>query len=213
MALVTKTETFHAVGYDTTLSHFNAITNPNNFVGEDTTNTSYTQWSLVTGSKAETYVFVTFDFSSIPSNATIDSVEAKIKIAGTGNAYYVASRQVRGYNDGAAFGFSESFSTSASTITMDLGSGDWDLEKLNNFTIRAYARRSTSNTSSNYYIRIYGVDVTVTYTYSEQTDILYIKRNGSMIPVEKVYKKVNGSIVEQDITTAFDSNTNYVRGN
>lgn len=32
------------------------------------------------------------------------------------------------------------------------------------------------------------------------------------LKVEKVYKKVNGSMVEQDITTAFDSNTNYVRG-
>lgn len=213
MASITKTETFHAVGYDTTLSHFNAITNPNNFVGKATTNTSYTQWSLVTGSMAETYVFVTFDFGSIPSNATIDSVEAKIKIVGTGRTYYVGTRQVRGYNDGTAFGFSKTFSTSTSTITMNLGSGSWDLEKLNNFTIRAYAMRSTSNTSTNYYIRIYGVDVTVTYTYDEQTDTLYTKRNGSMIPVEKVYKKINGSWVEQDITTAFDSNTNYVRGN
>jgi len=80
MASITKTETFHAVGYDATLSHFNAITNPNNFVGEAT------------------------------------------------------------------------------------------------------------------------------------TDTLYVKYNGSIIPVEKVYKKINGSMVEQDITTAFDSNTNYVRG-
>lgn len=213
MALVTKTETFHAVGYDTTLSQFNAITNPNNFVGEDTTNTSYTQWSLVTGSRAETYVFITFDFSSIPSNATINSVEAKIKISGTGKAYYVSSRQVRAYRDSdTTIGYSTSFTTSSNIITMDLGSGEWDLEKINDFKIRAYAKRSTSNTTSTYYIRVYGVDVEVSYTYEEQTDNLYIKYNNSMVQVEKVYKKVNGSMVEQDITTAFDSNTNYVRG-
>lgn len=46
------------------------------------------------------------------------------------------------------------------------------------------------------------------------TNKLYFKNNGSWVTVVKAYKKVNGSWVEQsDLTTVFDSSTNYVRGN
>ena len=47
-----------------------------------------------------------------------------------------------------------------------------------------------------------------------QTDTLYFKQNGSWTEVQKGYKKVNGSWVEQqDITTVFDPQANYVKGN
>lgn len=45
-------------------------------------------------------------------------------------------------------------------------------------------------------------------------DHLYFKNNGSYMEAVKAYKKVNGSWVEQtDLTTVFDSNVNYVKGN
>lgn len=217
MATKTVTETFHAIGYDEDLSSFDSIGNPNNFIGKASTNSSYTQWGLVKGSKAETFIFITFDFSSIPSNATINSVEAKIKVVGTGSASYVSPRQVRAYKNATnTIGYSTTLTTSVQTITMDLGSGAWDYERLHNFMIRAYAKRTSSNTSTAYYIRVYGVDVTVNYSYEEQENIIYIKDNGSWssINVSNAYKKVNGVWVEElDLTNVFDTTIKYIKGN
>lgn len=43
---------------------------------------------------------------------------------------------------------------------------------------------------------------------------LYFKSNGSYVEAVKAYKKINGSWVEQtDLTTVFNSNINYVKGN
>lgn len=217
MATKTVTETFHATGYDEDLSSFASVGNPNNFVGKASTNTSYTQWGLVTGSLAETFVFITFDFSSIPSNATINSVEAKIKVVGTGSATYVSPRQVRAYkSETDTIGYSTTLTTSTQTITMNLGSGAWNYDRIKNFMIRAYAKRTSKNTSTAYYIRVYGVDVTVNYSYEEQTNVFYIKENGSWSPinVSNAYKKVNGVWVEEvDLSNIFDTSVSYIKGN
>ena len=56
-------------------------------------------------------------------------------------------------------------------------------------------------------------DHTIVVTTGGETSKLYAKINGSWVEVTKAYKKVNGSWVEQsDITTLFDSQTNYVKG-
>lgn len=214
MATKSVTETFHASGYDENLSSFNAISNPNNFVNKPSTNTSYTQWALNTGSQAETIVFITFDFSSIPSNATINSVEAIIKVAGTGSATYVKTKQVRGYRDKTnTIGYSSTITSSVQTLTLSLGSGAWNYQKLQDFMIRAYLKRGTSNTSTAYYLRVYGVDITVSYEYEEQQNALYFKQNGSWVQAIP-YKKENGVWVQQvDLTDVFDENINYVKGN
>ena len=50
--------------------------------------------------------------------------------------------------------------------------------------------------------------------YVPSDDALYVKLSGSWTEVTKAYKKVNGSWVEQsDLTTVFQSGTNYVKGN
>lgn len=44
-------------------------------------------------------------------------------------------------------------------------------------------------------------------------DAIYFKDNGSWVEATAVYKKVGGSwVLQSDLTAAFDSNTNYVRG-
>lgn len=43
---------------------------------------------------------------------------------------------------------------------------------------------------------------------------LYIKQNGSWVQYSKVYRKINGSWVEQsDISSVFNTNANYIKGN
>ena len=55
------------------------------------------------------------------------------------------------------------------------------------------------------------------YLFTESTgdtDTLFFKENGQWVEVAAAYKKVNGSWVQQsDITTVFNSSTNYVKGN
>ena len=72
-----------------------------------------------------------------------------------------------------------------------------------------------------------GIDhYTYTYTVSGNSTIavvigdsgssakVYVKINGTWIQYNKIYKKVNGSWVEQsDITSVFDTNINYKKGN
>lgn len=55
----------------------------------------------------------------------------------------------------------------------------------------------------------------ITYTYTEPgpSEQLKIKSNGAWQNVSKVYKKINGSWVEQsNLASLFDTNTNYVKG-
>lgn len=42
---------------------------------------------------------------------------------------------------------------------------------------------------------------------------LYVKQNGTWVAYSKAYKKINGSWVEQDITSVFNTNTDYRKGN
>ena len=43
---------------------------------------------------------------------------------------------------------------------------------------------------------------------------IYYKNGSSWVAATKVYKKVNGSWVEQsDLTTVFNNSTNYLKGN
>ena len=53
---------------------------------------------------------------------------------------------------------------------------------------------------------------TIVVTSGGATNTLYIKNNGSWKEVVKAYKKINGSWVEQDITTLFNTSTKYVKG-
>jgi hypothetical protein len=40
---------------------------------------------------------------------------------------------------------------------------------------------------------------------------LYVKLSGIWTPVKKVFKKVSGNWVEQDMTTAFDTTKKYIK--
>lgn len=56
-------------------------------------------------------------------------------------------------------------------------------------------------------------DHTIVVTAAGGTATIYFKSNGSWTAVAKAYKKVNGSWAGQsDLTTVFDSNTNYAKG-
>ena len=81
--IVNITDSVEAIpsGYSSTNSSYSSISSsyPITNAYTDTSSTSYAYITCNTGSRASTYVSFTFDFSSIPSGATITSVSASAK--------------------------------------------------------------------------------------------------------------------------------------
>ena len=218
MAIITETKKFVPVGYDSGRSvYYDDLVNPSRFL-DDADSTNYTTVYLVRGVNAETFFYLTFDFSSIPANANITSVVARTKGRCSGTSNRISLRQVRGYIGDNTKGYSSALTASDQTITLDLGAGGFTRESLQDFTIRWYAKRSSNSSQANYglYFYVYGADVTVTYEYddSETTESkAYKKVNGSWVPYTKAYKKVNNLWVEQtDLNNLIQTEKPYIWG-
>lgn len=157
--------------------------------------TTYCQVNLTTGSNAETYVYLKFDFSAIPSNATIKSVTAKAKgYISTTTASRVGTRQMQLAAGTALKGSALTMSNTASEQTFS-SVGDWTRAEIVTAGVRYYAKRGTSNTSTNYYIRMYGATMTVTYEYEETTYTITVSNSTSAIVTSSDSEVAAGSEV------------------
>lgn len=224
MPIVTETKTFYLTGYNADISTIASASNINNFIGKPSSNRSYGQFGLVTGANAYTYAFVTFDLSSIPEGATIESVNSsKIKVArSVASTSYVKNNYVKGYrlhpDTGAlnTVGTSVSFTNTAAVLDLEWTTANIQrvLTEGDNLLIRLQGQRGSSNTTTNYYMRVYGAELTVTYSYEAPPEnILYVKNNNSWQMVSKAYKKTNGIWVEEtDLTQVFNNNNTYIKG-
>lgn len=197
-------------GYDER-SAWKSVTNLENAYNS-TENTNRATFALKTGS-ALTYIYLTFDLSSIPANATINSVSCNAKAyIDKQNAARIAQKQVQLFSGTEAKGTAITMPTSESIVPLDTGT--WTREELDNLTLRFYAKRGYTGTSNNYYIYIYGTDLTIEYTSGGVTQTLKIKSNGNWQDVNKVYRKENGEWIEQtELSQVFDININYVKEN
>lgn len=177
------------------------------------------------------YAEYSFDFSDIPSNATIESVEVRChghRESATISSTYVS--QCALYNGSTAVSDAVDFpSTSASIITLEPNVAI-TRSMLDNLTVRHfvgyYGGLVTGISFEVAYSTGSGVDhYTYTYTVTGNATIavviggsvespkLYFKLNGEWVEASKCYKKVNGTWVEQtDLTSVFDPNTHYVKG-
>jgi len=200
MAIITETKTFHPVGWDSAHSVFDENTNTSTFtrfVGDTdgaTSSSSYGQVYLTKGSQAETALWIKFDFSSIPKNATITSINGKAKIYGSGGSNQVQTKNIGAYINGTTLkGSTSSYTTSTTVFDLSLGSG-WSRTDLDSVEWKVYAQRGTSSVNSNYYARIYGMDITITYEYEEVVTKgkIFVNVNNTLKQVKKVFVKVNG---------------------
>lgn len=192
---------------------------------------SGTSSNMYASSGSTGYAEYTFDFSSIPSSATIEEVEVRCyghRENSTIDSSHVSQCAI--YNGSTAVSEAVDFpSTSNSIITLTPNSSVTRSE-LDSLTVRHYVGyygglvlgisfEVTYSTGS-------GIDhYTYTFTTSGDTviavtiggssaqPVLYGKVNGAWTAASTAYKKVNGVWVQQsDLTTVFDSNTNYVKG-
>lgn len=167
-----------------------------------------------------------FDFSMIPTSATITSVSVKVYGARENSAIdstHVARFQC--YSGSTAKGSIQDFtSTSNSSVTVS-NVGTWTASELHNAVLRFelgyYGGRMLGITwtvvyqVSGYVYTITNINtdhiIVVTSGGVQQT--LYFKVNGSWVSAASAYKKVNGSwVLQSDLSNVFDSTKNWVKG-
>lgn len=197
------TVSFDIVGYDTTdYSWYSQSNIANAYDGSDST--SYATINYKRGSGAETWVYFEFNTSSIPSNATINSVTCSVKCLTNGNATILPTRTVQMFTGTTAKGSASSMPTSAGTRTF---SGEtWTVAELRDARVKVYAQRGTTQVNTNYYCRIYGATLTVDYTPpAGPSYTVKVKNNGSWVDATKVLVKSGGSWVEASNVLAKDN--------
>ncbi len=191
--------------------------------------TSNTSNTYVKPEGSTGWINYTFDFSDIPSSATINSVSVKVYGAredSTIDSTHVARFQC--YSGSTAKGTIQNFtSTSNGSVTVS-DVGTWTASELHNaqlrFELGYYGGRmlgitwTVSYTADPYYTYTMTVSadstIAVVIGGGGQTEQLYIKVNGTWTAVSAVYKKVNGSWVQQsNLSDLFDTDTKYVKGN
>ena len=190
---------------------------------------SYGESSNMYSSSGDTgYAEYYFDFSGIPSNATIENITVNCyghRESSTIDSSHVS--QIALYNGHTLISDEVDFpSTSNTIITAELNT-QLSRSDLSNVTLR--------HTVGYYGGLVLGITLTVTYsvgtgidhytyTYTVSGDAMivvtigsqekmYLKVNGTWATVDKVYKKINGAWVEQtDLASVFNTSYAYVHG-
>lgn len=192
---------------------------------------SGTSSNMYASSSSTGYAEYTFDFTDIPSNATIESVEAICyghRESSTTSSTYLS--RVAIVCDGTQISDEVEFpSTSNTTITATANS-TVTRSQLDDVAVRHYVGyygglvlgitlNVTYSTGEglDHYTYTYTVDgdatIAVVIGASGETTKLFVKISGIWQEVVP-YKKVSGSWVQQsDLTTVFDSTKNYLKGN
>lgn len=197
-----------------------------------TAESPYSSTSNMYASQSSTgYAAYSFDFSSIPSNATIKDIEVRCyghRESSTISSTYVSQCVL--YQGSTAISDEVDFpSTSNSMITLTPNTMP-TRSQLDNVTVRHYVGYYGGLVLGISFVITYstgsGVDhYTYTFTVSGDTTIavtignngspskkIYVKENGNWKQYSKVYIKQNGSWIEQsDWNSIFSTSANYVK--
>ena len=145
----------------------------------DSSSTTYARFTLSSG--ATGYLYYTFDCSSIPSDATINSVACSVR-ARVSSTSRVTSTNAQLYTGTTAKGSSSTFASTSSTNTFSLTTGTWTRSELNDLRLRIGATGSSGSGGggSSRYIYFYGADVTISYTYEETVYEITLTNNAGI---------------------------------
>ena len=82
--------------------------------------------------------------------------------------------------------------------------------------VTVFVEYDTPSSGITHYTYTYVVNgnatIVVTIGGQQETSTLYVKQNGTWVTIAKVYKKVNGAWVEQNIEDIMSTTANYVKG-
>ena len=204
------------ISLDTNLSSYDSINSVyplHNILGKDETNSTFTRFNMNTGTSAYTYVFLVFDFSAIPENATINRVSCSCKCKCSNSSPFVAGNNdialCENSNVIVKSSSTRTFDTSASTET--ISSVEITRAQLNNLRFRLLGARGSLGVNRTHYLDLYGVSITVEYTTQDQVEMQF-SVNGTWLNVTEAYVKSDDGIwmKQEDFTKVFDESKTYV---
>lgn len=204
------------ISLDTNLSSYDSINSVyplHNILGKDETNSTFTRFNMNTGVMAYTYVFLVFDFSSIPENATIKRVSCSCTCKSSNSSAVVAGNNdialCENSNVIVRSSSTKTFGTSASTET--ISSVEITRAQLNNLRFRLLGVRGSIGVTRTQYLDLYGVSITVEYTTQDQVEMQF-SVNGTWLNVTEAYVKSDDGIwmKQEDFTKVFDESKTYV---
>lgn len=161
---VQNTITVYPSGYDTEHHAYYGFSNVTNAYDSGSDN-NYATINFTRGNNAETYVYFTFNLSSIPQNATIGSISltAYAQVTTTAGTR-LGTRVLQVCRGTTAVGTASSnMTTGKREYTLDVGAG-WTGANINDLTLKVNVFRGTQATTTSYYCYFYGATLTVTYT-------------------------------------------------
>ena len=140
------------------------LTNASSAYGDPASNTSSPCAVVMTrGAGANTWCYFKFDTSSLPANANIVSVSVKCRPGtSTGNSNYIASKGCvlcSGTTEKTS-----SITTNTNNTLSTFPATTWTRAEVSDIRIKLYGTRGSSNTTSNYSLRMYGAELTIVYT-------------------------------------------------
>lgn len=207
-------------GFDASNSSYNGMYNntsiSSGYISSSNTS-SYAGFLANTGENAQSNIFYTFNCSSIPEDAIIDSVTCSIK-GRVSNTTYLTSAYAQLYSGSTAKGSqSDSFLSTSTVLRTITNTGTWTRSELDNIKIGAFFARGTSNVTSSAHFRFYGATLTVNYhvdahyTYEVKLvsdnhnlnlrdwpdQLIYVKNGNRFILPLKIFKKISNAWVEQ----------------
>lgn len=166
-----------------------------------------------------------FDFSEIPTSATINSVSVKVYGArenATVDSSHVARFQC--YSGSTAKGTLQNFTSTSNGIVTVSDVGTWTASELHDaqlrFELGYYGGRmlgitwEVSYELDGYVYTITAVvaDHALVFAYASAGPTMRVKQGGAWVPVAKAFVKANGSWQQVSLDQAFDSSKKYVRG-
>lgn len=180
-------------------------------IGKGSDNTdSYAEWNIVHGRFTQSRVYYRFDVSSIPMDATINSVNCTVR----------ASRQNARVTEFSTLtlkiviGTTEesnhaTVANDESVNVYDLPSKTYTRDELTNVGIVMHSARGISSPNKDFWVRLYGATLSVDFTAVSGSRFL-LKINGAWVEGSQLYKKINGVwVLQEDLSNVFESNIKY----
>ena len=196
--------------YDSTNSTFYQQASgypPENGFGDGTG--TYAGFHLTRSSGAVTTVWYGFNCDDIPSDATITNVTLSERASmSTSSTGYVSQATLQLYSGTTAKGSATSIlKTTAQYFNVDGGS-NWTVAEIKNCRLRAYAKRGSRNTSSQYTMRLFGGTLTVNYTLNGMIYTITTTTDSEEIIAPSTQEVYEGRSCSVSVTT--DSLDNHI---
>lgn len=195
-------------------------------------NSGTSGYSLISESSADddsTYIYQTVSSTSsasVTSSFTLGGtmpsglfkiIGATLYVRGKSSADYTYSGTYQLSIDSSAssMSLSTSYQTSSNGVATSLINNTYTSLNFPSLSVTiTTAGNKSSSKNSNFQIRITQIYLELEYEEIVDNSIIYIKESGNWNKYSTVYKKENGVwVIQSDLVSIFDTNTNYVKGN